>query len=362
MDKSKRILQLGLSENLGGIETYLLKITEHLDKTKYSFDFLVFNESEPCFKKELERFGCGFHSITSRRSNYFKYIKELGSVICNGNYDIIHCNFNSLSNFEPALIGLKYKKKVIVHSHNASIISSIKSRILNILGYIVMYNMPIERVAVSDLAGKWMFGKKKEFTVLNNGIDVEKFQYNEQWRNEIRKEFNIDDNELIFHAGAFRPQKNHKKLIEIFKLYHEMHPDAILMLAGEGELKKDIENTVNNCGLSENVIFTGLRNDVPKLMSAADKFILPSFYEGFPNVLIEAETSGLYCVVSDSITKQAMLGELCQSVSLDSSDKEWTRILSKTNQIERSNSAKIIKSANLDIDSEMRRLYKIYNK
>lgn len=197
---------------------------------------------------------------------------------------------------------------------------------------------------------------------MNNGIDVEKFQYNEQWRNEIRKEFNIDDNELIFHAGAFRPQKNHKKLIEIFKLYHEMHPDAILMLAGEGELKKDIENTVNNCGLSENVIFTGLRNDVPKLMSAADKFILPSFYEGFPNVLIEAETSGLYCVVSDSITKQAMLGELCQSVSLDSSDKEWTRILSKTNQIERSNSAKIIKSANLDIDSEMRRLYKIYNK
>lgn len=362
MNMPKRILQLGLSEHLGGIETYLLKISKNLDMEKYKFDFLISNGIEPCFKKELEALGCGFHNIIPRNKNYLTYIKELDNLIKNENYDIIHCNLNSLSNFEPVLIGMKNHKKVVVHSHNSAIISSLKSRILNRLGYVILLNKPIERVAVSDLAGEWMFGKKNKFNVLNNGIDVEKYQYNLTWRNEIRNEFNIKNRELILHVGAFRKQKNHKQLIEIFKAYNEKKSDAILMLVGDGELKADIINITEKLKLTENVIFTGIRNDVPKLMSAADKFLLPSFYEGFPNVLIEAESSGLYCVVSDAITKQAMLNGLCKSLSLADPLDNWVAALDESNSVNRFETIYKVMSAELDIKSEMKRLYAVYEK
>lgn len=362
MGHRKKILQVGLSEHLGGIETYLLKISGNLDREKYQFDFLTYNGVDPCFEKELKAMDCGFHRITARNQNYFTYLKELDELIKSENYDIVHCNMNSLSNFEPVLVGLKNHKKVVVHSRNSAVISSLKSRLLHKLGYIILRNKPVERVAVSDLAGEWMFGKKSKFTVLNNGIDVEKYRYDLTWRSEIRNEFNIGSRELILHVGAFRRQKNHKQLIEIFNAYIKNKPEALLMLVGDGELKSEIISMTEKLQLTENVIFTGIRNDVPKLMSAADKFLLPSFYEGFPNVLIEAEAAGLYCVISDTITQQATLDGLCKSLSLADPLKAWATALDEDNLVDRFKASDKVTAAELDIKNEMKRLYAVYEK
>lgn len=362
MDKKIQILQIGLDSHLGGIETYLLKLATHLDKEKYSFSFLGYKGSKPCFQDELEELGCKFYFITPRKDNYITYLRELKQLLVINHFDILHCNMNSLSNFEPILIGLKAKASILVHSHNGANIGSKKTKLLNYLGQKILPQKKVTCIAVSDLAGEWMFGKGHDFIVLNNGLDTDKYQYNQEARREIRDELHIGEKEMILHVGAFRIQKNHKKLIEIFRAYHSIHQDSVLVLAGDGELKAEIMAMVKACKLNDAVMFVGNRNDIPKILSAADIFMLPSFYEGFPNVLIEAETSGLYCVVADTITRQANIGGLCKYVSLQAPIDTWVRALEGKHDIKRMSCSELVKAAGLDIDGEMRRLYAVYYK
>ena len=361
MDKKIRILQVGLDNHLGGIETYLLKIATNLDKEKYHFSFLTYKGIEPCFKKELEDLGCDFFEITHRRNNPVKFVTEFKTLLKRENFDIVHFNMNSLSYFELILVGVDCEKNVIVHSRNASNLGSTKTRFMNKLGQIMIPKQKIKCVAVSDLAGEWMFGKATNFITLNNGLDVGRYRYDEESRSKIRAEFGLNEQEVIIHVGAFRPQKNHEQLIDIFKAYHDKHHSTVLMLVGDGDLKCEIEHKVKKLGIEENVIFTGNRNDIPELLSAADKFLLPSIYEGFPNALIEAEASGLYCVISDTITKQAMLGNLSKSVNLDASMSEWTTVLEGGHQYVRTEGVGIVRNAGLDIDGEMKKLYEVYD-
>ena len=361
MNNKIEILQIGLDSHLGGIETYLLKIATYLNTDKYSFSFLAYKGTKPCFQDQLEKLGYKFYFITSRNVCYATYIKELNTLLSTKHFDIIHCNMNSMSNFEPILLCTKKRMNVLVHSRNGSNVGSLKTRILDYIGKRLIPYKKVTCAAVSDLAGEWMF-KNKDFTVLNNGLDVEKYKYNPKVREKIRSELEIGSREMILHIGAFRRQKNHIQLIDIFNAYHLKHPDSILVLVGEGELKQRIVVKVQEYGLSKNVIFTGIRNDVPDILSAADKFLFPSLYEGFPNVLIEAETSGLSCVVADTITKQTNIANLCQYVPLDAPIQAWIRALEKKYTIKREDGPNLVRAYGLDIEGEMKRLYAIYDK
>lgn len=357
------ILHVGIDSHLGGIETYLLKIATYINKEKYQFDFLAFKGKDPCFRKELEGLGCQFYFIEQRKNNYFRYISDLKKLFLNNSFDIVHCHLNSLSCIEPCMFALKKGNKVIVHSRNAGNIVSLKSRVLHRINYYCLPKKKICCVAVSDYAGEWMFGKKVNFTVLNNGLDVEKYAYSEKSRKEIRKELEIlDKQEVIIHIGAFRSQKNHDFIIEIFNEYLKIYPKTLLLLVGDGNLLSKIKDKVSCLHIQKNVRFLGNRKDIPELLSASDKFLFPSYYEGFPNALLEAETSGLYCVVSNTITTQAMLPDFCTSLSLEDSTSKWVEKLGENPINNRSCAKKIVENAELDISGEMRRLTELYNK
>lgn len=356
----KRVLHVGLDTHLGGIETYLLKIASNIDREKYQFDFLMYDEKEPCFYNELKALGCQFHNVVSRRKNYFQNISDLKRLFQREHFDIVHCHQNSLSYITPILLAIRYGCHVIVHSHNAGNLSGIPVRIRHRINY---YRLPLNKVtcvAVSDLAGSWMFGDKTKITVLNNGLDTELFCYSETYRNEIREEFNIGNKELIVHTGAFRKQKNHELLIDIFKAYHQRNPETILMLVGEGELRCEIEEKVKKLDLLNHVIFAGRRSDIPKILSAADKYLFPSFYEGFPNALIEAETAGLYCVAADTITRQVQIEGICEYVSLDAPLEEWVRVLEHDPVENRMKCADMVEAVGLGITAEMERINLLY--
>ena len=219
-----KILHVGIDENLGGIETYLLKISSHFDFQNFHFDFLSFKGSHPCFMRELSSLGCGFKFITGRRENYFRSRKELRELLEAEKYDIIHCHLNSLSYIDPALVGLKVGSKVIVHSRNAGSATGSSNRYLCFINKFLLPYDKVVKVAVSDKAGKWMFGENRKCLVLNNGVDTDKFRFSEVKRNEFRKELGIsDDREIIVHVGAFRPQKNHSFLIDVFSCYQKAH-------------------------------------------------------------------------------------------------------------------------------------------
>ena len=358
MDKIK-VLHVGLDTHLGGIETYLLKISSIIDRSRFQFDFLAYDNYKPCFYDELSSLGCRFHFVTSRRKNWTKNRSDLKNLFAKEHFDIVHCHLNSLTYITPALEGLKSGSNVIIHSRNGGASSGSSSRIL---GSINRFRMPwdkVTRAAVSDLAGKWMFGDR-DFIVLNNGLDTSKYCFSEKDRLATRNALGlVEKTEVVLNVGALRPQKNHSFLIDVFDAYHQKHDNSVLVLVGEGELESEIRKKVNDLGLGEAVIFAGKRNDISAVLSASDKFLFPSLYEGFPNALIEAETCGLACVASDTITQQACL-ENCHMVSLKAPVSEWVTALEMPPVVDRKECAEMVEKAGFGIREEILRLENLY--
>lgn len=358
-----KILYVGLDVKpyIGGIETFILKSVENIDRNKYIIEFLAYKGDVPCFYDEFSNMGLQFRFITKRKENYVRNLRELKELLIEQKYDIVHCHMNSYSYIAPCIMAIKLGSKVIIHAHNAGCLQSKKAVLLH---YFNKLRMPLEKVktiAVSDLAGKWFFGKKS-FDILNNGVETDKLQFSEKKRNQIRKEFEILDEKVVLHVGAFRNQKNHKRIIEIFKELVQKDTKVKLILVGDGDLREEIASIVKEKGLEQKVIFTGNRTDIDALLSAADVFLFPSFYEGFPIALIEAECSGLPCVVSDVITKEAQFDGVCTAVSLEAQNSEWVDLLLKAQASkDREKWADIIKKAGLGIDTEIRQIEKIYD-
>lgn len=357
-----RVLHVGLGSHLGGIETYLKKISSAVDHSIYQFDFLTYTGTTPCFYSELSELGCGFHFVTGRREGYFRNLIELNRLFASKTFDIVHCHLNSLSYIAPCMAALRQGCKVIVHSRNAGHLGSFHSEVLHQINSRRLPKGKVECVAVSDLAGAWMFGPRAKFLVLNNGVDTNEFRFSAGGRMQIREEFHLADKELILHIGAFRKQKNHSFLLNVFREYLLNHPGAILMLVGTGELLEQIKEEAAAKGISDRVIFAGQRNDVGRMLSAADKFLLPSFYEGLPNSLLEAQSSGLPCVVSDSITQQAVVDGLCCRIGLDEPVSKWVEALSRPVVENRGVWADRVAHLGFGLDTEIRRLTDLYER
>jgi glycosyltransferase involved in cell wall biosynthesis len=211
------------------------------------------------------------------------------------------------------LAAKKAKIKVrIPHSHNTT---SDHMKIHKILKPI--FNRSYTHAFACGIkAGKWLYGKK-DFVVINNGIDTKRFRFRDYQRKEIRKSYNIENKFVVGHVGVFNYQKNHEKIIEIFKRVHSINEDAILMLIGEGENYENIKELVERKGLSDCVIFVGTTNDVNMYMMAFDVFILPSRFEGMPLVLVEAQCCGLNCVTSTNVSREVDITGLVDFVDYE---------------------------------------------
>ena len=358
--KKIKILQVGIDSHLGGIETYLLEVARHIDGDAFQLDFLSYYGETPCFFKELVDLGCGFKFIHSRRRSPVGNICDLRKLYEEEKYDIVQCNVNSLSYVTPAIEAVNKGISVLLLSHNAGASSGSSSKLLNCINKI---RFPFDRVklaAVSDNAGKWMFGNDRSFVVLNNGVDTCKYRFSLDDRLEVRKELGVSsESEILLHVGAFRSQKNHRFIVKVFHEYLKKNPNALLVLVGDGELKPEIIGDVENLGIKENVLFLGIRNDVNRILSASDKFFFPSLYEGFPISLIEAETNGVLCVVSDAITNEVCFDN-CVRLSLEDSIDTWTTALERHFVGHRKEAFRVIEEVGLGIDSTIGKLEQLY--
>jgi len=362
----KRVLHFGLSENRGGIETYLYKITSNIDKSKFHFDFIDTNIGKACFHDELIEQGCNLIKITPRAKSIKQNRRELKSLFKEGKYDVFHCHLNTLSYILPIKYALKYGCKVVVHSRNAGASNSKMTNLFhrfNSIYFSLFLKRKVKAVAVSEKAGKWLFGEKSKFQVLNNGLDVNRYRFNPSIRHEKRTELGLSDEFVIGHVGAMNYAKNHEYLIEIFQAYCKYDANAKLLLIGDGNLKSDITKQINDLGLSDRVLIVGLRNDVDKLYSAMDYLVFPSRFEGFPNVILEAQTSGLKCLISDIITQEVMLTERCSTLTIEENPSVWANKIynMKQNKTDRSYAFEFIHEHKLSIKDEMKRLQDIYD-
>ncbi|MCC8150501.1 MAG: glycosyltransferase [Lachnospiraceae bacterium] len=186
--------------------------------------------------------------------------------------------------------------------------------------------------ACSDLAGKWLYGKRREektYYILKNAINVDEFKFDKKKREKIRAELNINCKFTMGTVGRLTPQKNPYCILEIAKEFCAIHPNSVFLWVGKGELEGDIKSKAVDMGIGDNIIFTGVRADIPSLLSAMDVFVFPSLWEGLPVSVIEAQASGLPCLISDTITDEVCVSPLIKPLSIENNVQEWVNEIEK---------------------------------
>ena len=248
-------------------------------------------------------------------------INWIKQVIHIEDYDVVDFNVDNLTKFFPFLL-LRRHSNVIVHSHasyNFFVAQSTIKSILHKLGRNIVSHSSNVRVSCSLPAAKWLFGNVPYIQV-NNGIPLEKFRYSVKDRNRIRTNLKIDGNIVFGHIGRFEHQKNQGRLVDIFAEIRRKIPRAKLLFVGQGPDMASVQAKVKKLDLDDSVLFLGYRNNVAEVLSALDAMIFPSFFEGFPLTLVEAQANGVPVFFSDTITPQVKLLPISHSFSLDASD------------------------------------------
>lgn len=314
----------------------------NIDRNKVQFDFMVFENGEkPDYENEIRRLGGkiyympypGLTSISKCALYFDDFFK------CHKEYKIVHGHVPNL-----AFLYLKIAKKYgvlfrIIHSHSIKGSDILHKRIRNfflqhrIAEYANIY------LACSKDAADYLYKNgeaRNKAIIVNNGIDLSKFVFKKNIRNETRKLFNIQDYFIIGHIGRFAKEKNPFYLLKIFAEVKKKIGKTKLLLIGDGPLKFKIQKSIKKLNLEDDVILAGARKDVNNLLQAMDVFVFPSRFEGLGIALIEAQASALRCFASDRIPVEAKVSDLVQFSNIKQKPERWAEsIIDFSNGYER---------------------------
>lgn len=360
-----RILQISYDMNLGGAETLIMNLYRNIDKSKVQFDFLLHSNEKSAYDDEITALGGKIYRIPRFLGyNKFSYDRTLKNFLLeHPEYHILHDHLMD-SATETFKVAKKLGRITISHSHTVQNNFSL-SNLVRFFFRKDICKYTNYRFACSEEAGKWLYRGKACFSVLRNGIETSSFCFSQVVRKEQRKVLGIKENDLaIAHVGRFVEEKNHKRLISIFKEIVEIKGNSKLFLIGEGPLKTEIERKVEELKLKDKVIFLGARKDVNDLLSAFDVFIMPSLFEGLGIVLVEAQASGLPCVYSDIIpTEVCLISSLMNPVCLEEPNKIWAeKVINAKPLKDREKGFTLVKNAGYDIKESARKLEDFYLK
>lgn len=334
--KKVKVLIFGMTSIVGGIETFLINVYEKINLDNIQMDFIVPGKLEGDYRKRIEKRNSRIYEIDKIKSNPLKSFKEIRDICKKNQYDIIHVNLCNAFYFIyilPAILWNKNKPKIITHSHN----NSDNNKLIHyIMKPILMYYTDYFYSCSLD-AAKWMFFKKvikeNNIVIINNAIDVKKYKFDNEIRIKYRKALGVEDNFVIGHVGRFEEQKNHEFLIDIFNKYKKVNSNSKLILVGDGSLKEKMIKKVKKLNLEEDVLFLGVRNDVNNLMQAFDMFILPSKFEGFGIVGLEAQASGLYALVSQSVALELAVTPNIKFMDVNEKKEKWISEIERIRKI-----------------------------
>lgn len=326
-----KVLQVFAKTGRGGAESMVMSHLHFIDKEKFQMDFVNHTQEHCDFDDEIKMMGgklyhlprFKIYNIIQYRNAWKTFFKE------HPDYDVIHIHYFTLA---PIIIPIAkvYRIKIrISHSHITKKSNIFKRLLLNMFRKRMVEDSTL-LLACGKEAGENIF-HTTNFKVFNNAIDTNRFQFSEDERIKIREELGISQHDiLIGHVGSFRStQKNHARIIKIFKAIHEKDKRYKLVLVGNGALLPQIKKEVSNLGISNSVIFTGVRSDIPNLMSAFDVLLFPSLHEGLPVVVIEAQTSGCPVVMSSNVTDEAVLTDIVKKIHLNEKDDIWANKIEK---------------------------------
>lgn len=318
----------GMTENTGGKETYIINTFRELDKNKYKFFFISYND-EIAYEKELIDNGAKIIHITPRNKNPFLFLKDLYCFFSENKIDVLWAHKTTLSSCEILSVAKKHKVPVrMIHSHCSENMGGHFTKVMHDINKKMIRKMANVFLACSDVASNWFYDDKDSI-VLMNAIKLQKYRFNLEIRERIRKEMNISDKIVLGHVGRLGVEKNHKKLINIFYALHKKNPDTVLLLCGDGEERENIENQIKELQIEESVKLLGKISNVNDMLQVFDILVMPSLFEGLPFALVEAQASGLKCVVSDTISPESNIMGWNVAVGLNAPDSEWVETIEK---------------------------------
>ncbi|WP_156021850.1 glycosyltransferase [Streptococcus ruminantium] len=327
----KKILQIGC-ENFGrgGRSVIIYNLTEYLSE-RYIIDFLSTNKivDRRYIQKLEKRNGIILEYIPKYKNRILKEAHRFFSIarMILGSYDIVHINADDAwealkSAFIARSVGIK---KIIIHAHNANVSSKVTllKKIILYLSQRYINSSNVKKIACSNEAAQYMFGTNQNVTIIENGIDLEKYRFVQTSRQEKRDELEIGDEYVIGTIGRISMQKNPKFVLDIIDSLKRTLTNFKFIWIGDGELSEIIKKEAVDRGLDSYIKFLGSRSDIPELLMAMDVFILPSFYEGFGIVNLEAQASGLACFVSATIPQNVKVNPNFYFLDLEAGAEFW---------------------------------------
>lgn len=348
-----------------GVMNVIMNYYRYINKNKYQFSFIYFLNSEKTYEQEIIELGGEVYKI-SKPSFSLLWIRQLEKILAEKrkNYHIFHNHEVYLSFILKYLSKYMGLNRFIVHAHatkySDKFISSIRNKIL----CTPLRFMNYEKMACSKAAAQFLYRNVLDTYILNNAIDIEKYEYNNDLRIKLRELYQIPEDTLVLgHIGRMVTQKNPIFVLRILEELMEKQ-NCVLVFIGTGTLYDTVIEFAKKKNLEKNIIFLQKRTDIHELLNVMDIFLLPSLYEGLPLVCIEAQANGLPCIISDNITKEVVLSEICQQISLDLPIHIWVskimELYKSTNIITRKQEIPNIYNTPFNIKKEVKKLEEYY--
>lgn len=363
MQEPIRILQLFTILNRGGAETNVMNYYRKLDKSKFQFDFAVHREEKGAYEEEIVALGGKIFRFSNIHPfKLANYKQQIVQFFDKNQYSIIHGQCSELGYFFYKEAHKRGVPVIIAHAHNANPKFDLK-----LIGRLILKKMMLKYVntyfSCSHEASVWFFGKKNisKVFIMTNAIQTDLFSYSIEMERLFREKLNSKYTKNIVHIGRFCEQKNHDFIVDIFYCLNKTDENYKLFLIGEGELKEKVQKKVNEKGLSKKVVFMGLRDDVNQVLQAMDVFLFPSLFEGLGIAFIESQASGVHCVVSDVIPKEAILiKENVTVIPLKESSLQWANTIHALNLGSKKDVSQEIIDKGYDIGANVRILEEKY--
>lgn len=351
-----------------GVSSVVMNIYNRIDTNKIKMDFLIFNEGNNSYVNALKENGSNIFCLKNPlkfKQSIFA-ILELKSFFKNNskNYDIVHLHSPTLNEFT-----LKYAKKYgiknrIIHSHSTMMSNNKIKKILNKILLKHIYKYANNYWACSTEAAIFLYGeefcKNHNIELIKNAVEPNKYRYNYEKRKELRREYNLQDKTVIAHISNFSVIKNVTFLISIIESAVKIRDDIMFVFIGDGDTKKIVEEKIKTKNLEEYCMFLGRKSDVPNFLNLIDVLVLPSIKEGLPIITIEAQANGAFCLTSDSVTREANIGNI-KFIPLI--QEKWLNEIIKSKPIsdeKRLNLCRLIDNTDFNIEKEANRIQEIY--
>ena len=384
MGEAVRVLHVLGNTNLGGAESRIMDLYRHTDRNRVQFDFLVHSGEEGFFEKEIRELGGRIFRVPRFRIyNYFSYRKALKEFFQKHHeFALVQGHMTSTAAIYLPIAKKAGVKKTAAHARSAGVDKGLKGTMTRFLRR-NLADKADYLFTCSELAGISVYGEKAvregKTIFIPNAIDCAGFTFDPEKRKKMREELGLTDALIIGHVGRFHYAKNHEYLLRVFAELCRMSAGADgstaetgadqkyhLILLGEGPLMEDTRKLAEELGVADRVHFLGNHKNIADYYQAMDYFVYPSRYEGMPGTIVEAQASGLPCLMSDTICREVIATELVETMSIEEEPKAWAEVLQRridalvSKQENREKYAAKMAAAGFDVQAQAERMMRFY--